>query len=97
MINSETAITDKLTNAPRSSKVEIARYDFLSPELVQDIRQLDGYPDRRPGFRSSVAGLHFIGATAARTFGPPLYFVTGTEFASLALTSHISKNRLAIA
>ena len=77
--------------------VDIARYDFLSPDLVRDVQQLNGYPDLKPGFRSSVAGLHFIGATAARSFGPLLYFVTGTEFASRALTSYILKNRLAIA
>jgi hypothetical protein len=76
--------------------VDIARYNFLSPELVGAVRQLGGYPDLRPGFRSSVAGLHFIGATAARSFGPLLYFVTGTEFASRVLASHISQNRVTV-
>jgi hypothetical protein len=69
--------------------VDISRYSFLSPELVQSVRQLDGYPALTSGFSSSVPGLHFIGATAARSFGPLLYFVTGTEFASRELTSHI--------
>jgi thioredoxin reductase len=67
--------------------VDISRYKFLSPELVKDIKQLDGYPDVRAGFCTSVPGLHFLGATTARKFGPLVYFVTGTEFASKELTS----------
>ena len=74
-------------------QVDISRYDFLPPELTQEIRQFDGYPKLAAGFRSSVPGLHFIGATAARSFGPLLYFVAGTEFASRELASHLSRSR----
>ena len=73
--------------------VDISRYRFLSPELVSQVRQIGGYPDLLSGFRSSVPGLHFIGATAARTFGPLLYFVTGTEFSSTRLAGYIQRNR----
>jgi hypothetical protein len=73
--------------------VDIDRYDFLDPDLRRAIRRLGGYPDLRRGFRSSVPGLHFIGATAARSFGPLLYFVAGTEFASRGLTAHIAGSR----
>jgi thioredoxin reductase len=73
--------------------VDIARYKFLSPELVSGIQRLNGYPDLGRGFSTSVPGLHFVGATAARRFGPLLYFVAGTEFASKELTSYISKHR----
>jgi FAD-dependent urate hydroxylase len=72
--------------------VDVSKYSFLSPELVKDIRQLDGYPDVAAGFSTSVPGLHFIGATAARNFGPLLYFVAGTEFASKELTRYIVRN-----
>jgi cation diffusion facilitator CzcD-associated flavoprotein CzcO len=71
-------------------KVDISRYEFLSPKLVSDVHQLDGSPRLARGFRSSVPGLHFIGATAARSFGPLLYFVAGTEFASRELTSNLA-------
>jgi len=74
-------------------QVDISRYDFLSPELTRDVQQFDGYPKLASGFRSSIPGLHFIGATAARSFGPLLYFVAGTEFASRELVSHLSKRR----
>jgi len=72
--------------------VDICRYGFLSPDLVKHVRQLDGYPALTGGFCSSVPGLHFIGATAARSFGPLLYFVAGTEFASQELASHVVRN-----
>ncbi len=74
-------------------RVNIAKYRFLAPELVREVRQLDGYPDVTAGFATSVPGLHFIGATAARNFGPLMYFVTGTEFASRELASGIRRNR----
>lgn len=73
--------------------VDISRYEFLPQELTQDIKQFDGYPKLASGFRCSVPGLHFIGATAARSFGPLLYFVAGTEFASRELVSHLPKMR----
>jgi pyruvate/2-oxoglutarate dehydrogenase complex dihydrolipoamide dehydrogenase (E3) component len=73
--------------------VNIAKYEFLSPDLIQAIQQFGGYPKVGPGFHSSVSGLHFIGAPAARSFGPLLNFVTGTEFASKELASHLFQNR----
>jgi FAD-dependent urate hydroxylase len=75
-------------------RVDIAKYEFLSPSLLKGIRQLDGYPAVGPGFVSSVPGLHFIGATGARNFGPLLYFVAGTEFASKELVSVIARQRV---
>jgi len=73
--------------------VDVARYKFLSPELVGGLDLEDGYPILKSGFASSVPGLHFIGATAARTFGPLLYFVAGTEFTSKELASHFRRDR----
>ena len=74
-------------------QVDISRYDFLPPELTREITQFDGYPKLSSGFRASVPGLHFSGATAARSFGPLLYFVAGTKFASRELVSHLSRSR----
>jgi hypothetical protein len=75
--------------------VNISRFSFLPPQLLEKVHTMDGYPVLKPGFRSSLPGLHFIGATAARTFGPLLYFVAGTEFASRALASSIARDRVA--
>ena len=74
--------------------VDISRYKFLSPAIVKQVQVFDGYPVLDSGFRSSLPGLHFLGAPAARTFGPLLYFVAGTEFSSIALTSEVLKHRL---
>jgi FAD-dependent urate hydroxylase len=74
--------------------VDIGHYRFLSPDLLRQVSVMDGYPRLRSGFASSVPGLHFIGATAARTFGPLLYFVAGTEFASRELTTQIERKQL---
>jgi len=74
-------------------RVDISKYKFLCPSLLKDIEQLDGYPDVCAGLSTSVPGLHFTGATAARKFGPLLYFVTGTDFASRELTSYLRRHR----
>jgi len=73
--------------------VDIRKYEFMSPDLLSKIRLFDGYPVLSSGLCSSVPGIHFIGAPAARSFGPLLYFVAGTEFASRELTSHIARRR----
>jgi FAD-dependent urate hydroxylase len=73
--------------------VDVARYRFLSPELISRLDLQDGYPILKSGFSSSIPGLHFIGATAARAFGPLLYFVAGTAFTSKELASYFHRDR----
>jgi len=70
-------------------RVDIARYPFLSQDLLPRIRRIAGYPQLDAGFQSSVPGLHFLGAPAAWSFGPLMRFVAGTAFTSLALTRGI--------
>jgi thioredoxin reductase len=75
-------------------RVDLSRYEFLPASLVAQIRRMEGAPALTAGFTSSVPGLHFIGATAAKSYGPLLRFVTGTEFTSQHLTAHLLKNGL---
>lgn len=70
-------------------RVDISKYDFLSPELKQSIRCFKGYPILKPGFETLVEGLHILGAPAAWSFGPLMQFVSGTHFASCTLTQYI--------
>jgi len=70
-------------------RVNVALYSFLSPRVLERLDVVDGYPRLDSGFESSLAGLHFLGAPAAWTFGPLVRFVAGTEFASQALTRRI--------
>ncbi len=74
-------------------KVDVAKYEFLSPGLMRSTRQFNGYPWLGLGLESSVPGLHFLGAPAARSFGPLMQFVSGTEYASRSLTRCIGGKR----
>lgn len=66
-------------------RVNVAKYDFFSPQIAQSIRTFQGYPRLREGFESSVPGLHILGAPAIWSFGPLMQFVVGTHYASSAL------------
>jgi FAD-dependent urate hydroxylase len=70
-------------------KVDVSRYSFLPSSVLRGLRTADGYPELTRGFESSVPGLHFLGAPAARSFGPLFRFVAGTSYAGRALTAAI--------
>jgi len=72
-------------------RVDISRYQFLSRELWDSIKQIDGYPRLSSGFESSIRRLHFVGAPAAWSFGPLMRFVAGAEFTSRAIRNHIAR------
>lgn len=71
-------------------RIDVARYPFLSGEVVSALRMVDGYPALGPGFESSVRGLHFLGAPAARSFGPLMRFVAGTPYTGRALARQVA-------
>lgn len=68
-------------------QVDVKRYAFLAPELARRIACVQGYPVLGAGFETSVAGLHMLGAPAARTVGPIMQFVSGTQYAGPALSA----------
>jgi FAD-dependent urate hydroxylase len=74
-------------------RVDIDKYPFLSRELLRDVARIDGYPRLGPGFESSARGLHFVGATAAVSFGPVMRFVSGTRYAGPWLARHVRRAR----
>jgi FAD-dependent urate hydroxylase len=71
-------------------RVDVSKYEFLGPELLQSLRLVDGYPRLSTGLEASVPGLHFLGAPAAGTFGPVTRFVTGSWYCAPALARKIS-------
>jgi FAD-dependent urate hydroxylase len=73
-------------------RIDISRYDFLSPELVSSVERVNGFPRLNTDFESSVPGLHFIGAAAARTFGPLMQFVAGAQFAGQRLARRLRES-----
>ena len=71
-------------------RVDISKYDFLSPKLKESISQHNGYPRLGWGMETSVDGMHILGAPAAWSFGPLMQFVSGAHYASRALTRCIA-------
>jgi FAD-dependent urate hydroxylase len=73
-------------------RVDVSRYPFLSPEIVQALRITDGFPHLTAGMESSVPALHFLGAPSAWNFGPLMYFVAGTDFAGHELARYLKRS-----
>lgn len=74
-------------------RVDIARYRFLSPELIGAIHKVNGHPVLGNGFESSVPRLHFMGAAACLTYGPLMRFVAGTGYSARLLARHVAAER----
>jgi lysine/ornithine N-monooxygenase len=74
-------------------RVDVSRYPFLSDSLVELIQRVNGYPVLDAGFETSLPALHFVGAPAARSFGPIMRFVAGTEFCGRALQRRVARTR----
>jgi hypothetical protein len=70
-------------------RVNLAKYSFLSPELLRSIDQVDGYPRLKAGLECSIPGLHFLGAPSGWSYGPMARFVSGTTYSPGALTRFI--------
>jgi cation diffusion facilitator CzcD-associated flavoprotein CzcO len=73
-------------------RVDVAKYGFLAPNILGNLRRTGGYPQLGSGFESSVPGLHFLGAPAAWSYGPLMNFVSGTKYAGASLAMHMEKN-----
>ena len=71
-------------------RVDVSKYEFLTPGLRDALRTREGYPALEAGFESSVPGLHFLGTPAANTFGPLCRFVAGTSYVARELTRRIA-------
>jgi len=74
-------------------RVDLARYAFLAPPLLAEVRRVDGAPLLRAGYETSVAGLHVLGAPAAYSFGPVMRFVSGTGYGARGLTRVVAARR----
>lgn len=72
-------------------RVDVSRHGFLSPEIIKRVQCDEGYPRLRGGFESTVPGLHFVGAPAARSFGPLFRFVSGTGYMGKKLAAAIGR------
>jgi len=73
-------------------RVDVTRYGFLRPSLIQKLKTVNGFPKLGRGLETSVPGLHILGKPAAWSFGPIVGFVSGTEFASSELVRSLPSN-----
>ena len=71
--------------------VDISKYEFLSPDLVQRIGRINGFPKLSGDLETSIPGMYMIGAPAVYCFGPLLQFVSGSQFASRTLMRALSR------
>jgi hypothetical protein len=74
-------------------RIDVARYPFLDPSILQHLELRDGYPVLGPGLESSIPGLHFVGAPAAMSFGPINRFVVGSWYAAPVIARAASGRR----
>jgi pyridine nucleotide-disulfide oxidoreductase len=75
-------------------RVDVSRYEFLSPFILKQMDTAHGYPVLKSGLESSIPGLHFVGKPASWSFGPLLGFVSGTEFSSTELVRSIAPKKI---
>jgi NADPH-dependent 2,4-dienoyl-CoA reductase/sulfur reductase-like enzyme len=68
-------------------RVDLKRLAFLDADLRDRVTTFAGYPVLDQRFQSSVPGLHFVGLTAAVSFGPVQRFVAGAGFAARRVAS----------
>jgi lysine/ornithine N-monooxygenase len=76
-------------------QVDVSRYSFLGENVRRELRVVDGYPVLRKGLETSVAGLHIMGAPAARSFGPTMRFVSGSWYGGQRVARTIAERRRA--
>jgi FAD-dependent urate hydroxylase len=74
-------------------RIDVARYPFLGPDILRDLRRAHGYPLLKRGLESSVPGLHIVGAPAAWSFGPTMRFVSGSWYAGRSVAQAMGRRR----
>ena len=75
-------------------QVDVLRYPFLSESVKRSLHISNGHPILTRGLESSVAGLHFVGAPAAVSYGPVMRFVVGSWYSAPAVAAYISRGRI---
>ncbi len=75
-------------------RIDITRLGIFSADFAQEIDTDDGSPVLENGYESNVPGLHFVGSSAVRSYGPLLRFVWGAGYAARNVTRFICANRL---
>ncbi|HEX4772326.1 MAG TPA: NAD(P)-binding domain-containing protein [Bryobacteraceae bacterium] len=91
------ALTSIRTNhviAGTGYRVDLRRLSFLPPSLVAELSSVNHTPRLSSTFESSVAGLYFVGASSANSFGPLVRFAYGALFTARRLSQHLADPKL---
>ena len=72
-------------------KVDLKRLSFLSSQIRSQVRTVENTPVLASTCESSLAGLYFVGISAANSFGPVMRFAFGADFAARTVTRAIAK------
>ncbi len=72
-------------------KLDARRLDFLDRDLLAALNLAGDTPVLSRDFQSSVRGLYFAGPLSSNSFGPPMRFVVGAEFASRRIALHLAE------
>lgn len=72
-------------------QVDVGRLRFLSDDIRKNMKTLEKSPVLSSDFESSIAGLYFVGLSAAYSFGPVMRFAYGADFASQRITKALAR------
>ncbi len=86
-----TLVTDHVI-AATGYKVDLLRLTFMDSDLQSAVQSVQQTPVLSSNFESSVAGLYFVGTSAANTFGPLLRFAFGAGFTARRLSKHLARS-----
>lgn len=73
--------------------IDCAKLGLFTPRLVEKMKRDNDSPVLAAGFESSVPGLHFLGASAVKSYGPLMRFVAGSGYAARHLTRVLLSRR----
>lgn len=89
--SSQTTIEADHVIAATGYRYEVGRLAFLDSNIIAQLRRAGDAPALSANFESSVAGLYFVGVTAANTFGPLLRFAFGAKFTAPHISDYLAR------
>jgi len=75
-------------------RVDVRRLNFLRDGVLRQIRTVDNTPILSANFESTAPGVHFVGLSSARSFGPVMRFVVGAVHPARRLSKILPKSLL---
>jgi len=75
-------------------RVDLRLLQFLSPDLLAQIDNVQNTPILSSVFQSSVPGLYFIGVSSANSFGPVMRFAFGADYTAKRIAKHLAAQKV---